>query len=763
VFAPEAEKDTDTIVPIFVYALDRPMSPPIQLQRHRGGVRGLVLLVGGSRMVSASKEAVCVWDLSESHPQCQQLPTGDMGDVWSVLSSPSGRYITAWEFGADWLAIWDMNALTPTASRRVLTCTSRATFDEHETFAVCKRKHDETTEIVLTPLVPAGPSRTVATLGDYLGGLDVDAHSRLVASGDWHGGAFLADLTTGTTTRLETPSFDDRDRLDEVAFLNHGFVVFATEDHDYQDVKAAVFQLGKATPWQTAIQARFDQRGELLVTTMPQRPPLLWTLAKGPQQKARELYGLSDRIGIARFSRTSRWLVTTNAGKTFLWDLAKEEAWKFELTGNTGAIAECFFDAKDETLVTLSKGDDVPRLWDLRKRNPVAIPGVVEGHAGPYTSYALSADGRWLAAGQMSGSDAPTPASVWNLAGDDPATTLVQLVGHKGHVNEVKFSPDSSVLLTGGRDETVRTWDVARAAAVQTYPAPGGVTSIAFSRDGSRIVVAGDRGAQLWRVDGRTLRDRVDAWSVKVLDAAFAPDGTQLALAPEKGSVVVVDLGSMTSRVLEGLAGVRVVTYSHGGTWLVAGGTENHAMLWRLPDYQPFLLPNTKRHDDDEIAVAAFSADDAWLAIGSKNGGFRRRAPHEARLYALRPDGPHRTFVLSGIDDDVKAVAFTGDDRLLTASYDATIRVWDLTAPDPSFSSVKLPGHSPGDFTFAAVSADDRWFVAGGFYRVRIFPNGAGALLGRAASAIGRNLSRSEWEQFLPGEPHRRTIEFPSE
>ena len=65
---------------------------------------------------------------------------------------------------------------------------------------------------------------------------------------------------------------------------------------------------------------------------------------------------------------------------------------------------------------------------------------------------AVSPDGRRLAAGLRTGE-----VLVWEVDSDKP---LARLVGHRERVSAVWFSPDSSELLTGSWDETLRLWDM---------------------------------------------------------------------------------------------------------------------------------------------------------------------------------------------------------------------------------------------------------------------------------------------------------------
>lgn len=62
------------------------------------------------------------------------------------------------------------------------------------------------------------------------------------------------------------------------------------------------------------------------------------------------------------------------------------------------------------------------------------------------------------------------------------------LRGHTNFVFCVNFNPKCNLLVSGGFDETVRIWDVARAKPMKTLPAHSDpVTAVAFNHDGTLI------------------------------------------------------------------------------------------------------------------------------------------------------------------------------------------------------------------------------------------------------------------------------------
>lgn len=121
--------------------------------------------------------------------------------------------------------------------------------------------------------------------------------------------------------------------------------------------------------------------------------------------------------------------------------------------------------------------------------------------AGYFTSVAASPYNHHFAAG--GGSDAygrtrPGELVLWDRSG-----RATSLKGHRGTVLAVAFSLDGRLLASGGKDGTIRIWDVSAAKLVrQLRGHRGDVQAVAFSPDGRLFASGGeDRSVRLWQID----------------------------------------------------------------------------------------------------------------------------------------------------------------------------------------------------------------------------------------------------------------------
>ena len=109
--------------------------------------------------------------------------------------------------------------------------------------------------------------------------------------------------------------------------------------------------------------------------------------------------------------------------------------------------------------------------------------------------------------------------------------------GHNGSVLDVQFSPDGSIIASGGMDGSVRFWDIASGKNIKTFfdqsTSWGLVTSIDFSPQGDKLV---NSRVQTWDIASGRLERRFEAlYGTSSGQVFFLPDGERVAVCSFSG------------------------------------------------------------------------------------------------------------------------------------------------------------------------------------------------------------------------------------
>ncbi|WP_437895807.1 AAA-like domain-containing protein [Sorangium sp. So ce124] len=428
-----------------------------------------------------------------------------------------------------------------------------------------------------------------------------------------------------------------------------------------------------------------------------------------------------------------RVVLATGDGTARILDADRREP--VVLRGHEGAVRSAAFSADGAAVVTAS-ADGTARVF---RADGKGAPMVLEGHEGVVNSAAFSRDGASVVTASEDGT-----ARVWRL--DGPGEPLL-LRGHAGPLTGIAVSHDGSRIATAGTDKTARVFRAdGSGEPVVLRGHEDHLLSVDFSPDGSRVVTgSADKTARIWRADGRGQPIVLGVHDDRVVGVAFSPEGTRIVTTSWNGILRVFEDGVPGEPVVlrDERAGLLRAAFSPDGQHIVATSGPN-VKVWPADGRgAPRVLPSG--YEDRAIAAIAVSPDGNHVAIAALDGCVR----------LLRVDGQDQPLLLSGLGAAVRTVAFSSDSaRLVAVSSDGIARVLPVDGQGEAIT-LRAEGVTLTDAVFSPDAT--RVVTAANDGAARVFSIAAESLMARACAYAGRNFTREEWAQLMPGIDYRAT------
>jgi RNA polymerase sigma factor (sigma-70 family) len=205
---------------------------------------------------------------------------------------------------------------------------------------------------------------------------------------------------------------------------------------------------------------------------------------------------------------------------------------------------------------------------------------------------------------------------------------------------------------------------------------PWGVTGIAFTADGKRLVSASGHKLHVWEpATGKELR-RLDA--TNIMGLAISPVGGVLASA-QNGNAQVWDLATGKPRFSRDTTSLAVAISPDGRVLATGGRTRAKADQVVLWDLRTGARLRSLSADMYQVFRLAFSPDGKSLAaVACGNPDFSPPVGSRSEIVSLWDVGTGRLHELEGHTGGATSLAFAPDGKVLaTGGHDGTLLLWD--------------------------------------------------------------------------------------
>jgi WD40 repeat protein/serine/threonine protein kinase/DNA-binding XRE family transcriptional regulator len=525
-----------------------------QFVGHSDGITSVAFAPDGATILTGSLDTTSrLWDVRSG--ATIHTFSGHSDRVWSVAFAPDGgQILTASQDGT--ARLWDVAtgqeiralSLAPVGiwsatfspdGTQVLTGDQQNTAEiwERATGQVRRVFHGHTAPVLHVAFSPDG--KTALTSAD-------DGMVRL-----W-------DVETGTVVQTLT---GHDDTINSAHFSPDGKTVL-TSSHDRtarlwdvqtaQELRRFVGHTGFVNG------AAFSPDGRFIVTGSNDMTARLWDLQEAPR-----LLDLPGVSGFAlAFAPDGRSILTGDTAVQLRELPAGRELRSFAAsTKDTGYVTDVVVSPDQRSAIVSYEGGTV-QLWDIQTGELIRS---FVGHTKVVRSVAFSPDGRYVLTGSYD-----TTVRLW----DTQSGQIIRVfTGHTAEVQSVAFAQNGRQIASGGNDHTARLWDVSTGRQTQVFSTTANLGAVALAPDSSTLLTGG-RELQLWDVQtGRELRT-FDGHSAAIMSVAFGPDGQTVLSGSIDTSARLWDVatGSERRRFMGGGTPVYAVRYAPDGRTVLLGG-----------------------------------------------------------------------------------------------------------------------------------------------------------------------------------------------
>jgi len=282
--------------------------------------------------------------------------------------------------------------------------------------------------------------------------------------------------------------------------------------------------------WVTCIATSAD--ADVLLSGSRDKTVLIWNLTRESEQNygvpKKSLTGHSHFIQDLTVSSDGQFALSGSWDGTLrLWDLNFGTTTR-RFVGHTKDVLSVAFSADNRQIVSGSR-DKTIKLWNTLGECKYTIED--QGHTewvscvrfSPNTQNPTIVSGGW-----------DKNVKVWNL---QTCKLKTNLTGHSGYVNTVTISPDGSLCASGGKDGSVRLWDLNEGKHLYSLEAGDIINALTFSPTRYWLCAATQSSVKIWDLESKSLVADLNKshpdFQAKIADpactsVAWSADGTIL-------------------------------------------------------------------------------------------------------------------------------------------------------------------------------------------------------------------------------------------
>lgn len=322
-----------------------------------------------------------------------------------------------------------------------------------------------------------------------------------------------------------------------------------------------------------------------------------------------------DTVSDIAFSPKGEFLASIAGDKLYIWDYKRGKRIYLLKWRKTGLWDAVKFSPDATKLVTAGHGTLC--IWDSKTGKRLRKIGVRDIGVA---EFALSPNSKLLAIAYSFFLDHQVEhrISLWDI---DSGKRICIFKGHTDRISSITFSPDGSLLSSGGDDNTVRVWDICGRKCIHVLKGHSDcVNALAFSPDGELLASGSDdKSIRIWHPREGKCVHLLMGHTNKVSFLEFSPNGRMLASAAWDKTIRLWNpfSGKLLHTLIGHKGSINSITFDPYGRMLVSADFDGALRMWETRSGK---CVRTIHSDYPYSGVAEFDVSGRFLAFNQGGG-----------------------------------------------------------------------------------------------------------------------------------------------
>ncbi|KAM6153090.1 apoptotic protease-activating factor 1 isoform 4-T4 [Erethizon dorsatum] len=404
----------------------------------------------------------------------------------------------------------------------------------------------------------------------------------------------------------------------------------------------------------------------------------------------------SEQVNCCCFTNNSQNLLLATASNDFflkLWDLNQKQC-RNTMFGHINSVNHCRFSPDDELLASCS-ADGTLKLWDVRSANERKSINVKQFFLNPEDPQedmeVLVKCCSWSADGARVMAAAKNKIFLWNT---DSCVKVADCRGHLSWVHGVMFSPDGSSFLTSSDDQTIRVWETKKVCKNSAVVLKQEI-DVVF-QENEVVVLAVDDVRRVQLINGKT--GQTDYLTEAHVSCCCLSRHLQyIAFGDEDGAIEILEL--LNNKVFQSRIGhkkaVRHIQFTADGKTLISSSDDSAIQVWNWQS-EEYVLLQAHQETVTDFRLLENSRLLSWSFDGT------------VKVWDIITGKTEKDFVChqgTVLSCDISSDAT----KFSSTSADKTAKIWSFELPSPLH---ELKGHN-GCVRCSAFSEDGSLLATG--------------------------------------------------